>query len=346
MLIIGGDVENGTSGPYWSLLNFIYPSISHKVEITLYGTYKKNIGYHYSKLLLKKQFTKRFINSGLLSTFQFNIIKSKNFDVIYSPFLFNLNFLFKVIFLRNSNCLALISIKGELFNLSISKKVFLHVINLLLPNNTKLHCLTNKEKKIALTYFNKKIFVVGNALPENFMTKSDKLVLKDRKFKSATFSRIHPDKGIHIASTLSRDILYVFGSAVSNKELFFEKKLKEKNNLRLMGNVYHAKKHNVLQNIEYLFFLTKREGFPMILLEALYCGCKVITTINANVPSDLLDYVLIVEDKISQKKLYRLIDAKKWNVFEGKNKIIHEYNTKIIYEKIWSEINCNYSSKK
>ena len=101
-------------------------------------TYKKNIGYHYSKLLLKKQFTKRFINSGLLSTFQFNIIKSKNFDVIYSPFLFNLNFLFKVIFLRNSNCLALISIKGELFNLSISKKVFLHVINLLLPNNTKL----------------------------------------------------------------------------------------------------------------------------------------------------------------------------------------------------------------
>ena len=67
----------------------------------------------------------------------------------------------------------------------------------------------------------------------------------------------------------------------------------------------------------------------MILLEALYCGCKVITTINANVPSDLLDYVLIDEDKISQKKLYSLIDAKKWNVFEGKNKIIHEYKNNI-----------------
>ena len=333
--ILAGDCENKVSGPFWSVLNFTRSLIDLEYKVQLSATYKSKISSEYLELQLnKKYFKKRLFTNGILSTIYFgNSIRST--DIVVSPFLFNLSLVqVKISHLFHRYPLKfIVSVRGETYDLNYWKILYCRFLLSILGNNLTLHFLSQEEFNLFKSSLKRefKYVIVGNGLSEFPPFDSDSM----RCNNFATFSRIHPDKGIEKAVKLYGNELIVYGGARTKNEKAYLKHLFSLNvGFKFAGPVNSENKYRVLKGIKNVLFFTKREGFPMLLLDSLICGCRLITTIEANVPDDLKQYVLIVDHKIELEELEQKIETHIWKEKEAYEYVIKNYVAKNQVNKI------------
>lgn len=333
--ILAGDCENKVSGPYWSTLNFVNALIEIGYKVVLDGSYKSFVSDEYQNLQCDEAyFHKRSLANGIFSTFYLprNI---KNESILVSPYLLNLSFLYTaaVSVFRNRSVRYIISIRGETYAMNWIKIYYVRLLLYLIQDRCVLHFLTKDE----LSLFKEKIkpiknhIVVGNGVT-NYPAFN---YGHERAIQQAVFSRIHPDKGVRRALEIFGSDIIVYGKASSSLEKsFLNSLLVEFPKSDFAGAVDSEEKFLKLVDIKYVVFLTKREGFPMLLLDALLAGCRLITTIGANVPDDLRDFVLIVDPNIERAELEWRMNNFNWDEKAAYDYVLKNYQAKQQTQKI------------
>lgn len=333
--VLAGDCENKVSGPFWSTLNFVNSLIESGYDVILDASYTRKVSQDYLDVACSRtHFVKRVWPNGILSTY-YHPSTVEDVDIVVSPFLFNMAFLYYVIsnLFNTKKVCYLISIRGETYALNKVKVMYIKFLIFILGKNKVIHFLTQQEANLFLNKisFNLNHVVAGNGVI-NYprFTPSFK-----RPIKYAVFSRIHPDKGVKRALELFGDELIVYGKASTSFENSFLCALKDNYPKEIFaGAVDSDQKFLTLKKIKFVIFLTKREGFPMLLLDALVAGCRLVTTEGANVPDDLKDFVLIVDPTIGRTALEKLMSNHKWDEKSAYDHVMKNYKAKQQTKKI------------
>jgi len=101
--------------------------------------------------------------------------------------------------------------------------------------------------------------------------------LNERKYDILYLGRMHLDKGIveilRIADLLNKRFFIFIGDfADKNFECKFKEKIVNMQNVRWLGPIYDNSKINYIEETKILLMPTKRDVFPLTIIECLMCG--------------------------------------------------------------------------
>lgn len=186
------------------------------------------------------------------------------------------------------------------------------------PNGVDSNIFIDNKKKRK-----KIILAVGSLKSEKSF---DHLILAfDKiKFKLSTYS-------LHIVGEGNmRDSLQ---SLINQKEL--------NDNILLCGNLNKSQLIEKYNESEVFILSSKTEGFPKVLLEALFCGCKAIATNVGSVSTFLPKKYIIPDDSIANisNHLLKIVKSKKYDIDLKKLKIKYTWlNVIKIYENEYKNL--------
>lgn len=173
----------------------------------------------------------------------------------------------------------------------------------------KIICVSNFDLKIARKYkiaSNKKLITIYNGVEDRNIRKN---FLKD-KFKIISISRLDypklPELLIESFSILNAENieLYIIGNGKKfNKLKSLINKLNLQNKIFLLGSIENNKIFSILEDSDLYILLSKHEGLPISILEAMSVGLPIIASNVGGIPEELDPNfgILVSNNKFSVK---------------------------------------------
>jgi len=215
-----------------------------------------------------------------------SVFSIKNYDVVYlTPGQTPLGLLRFVPYLCVSKIFrkkVIIHFHGSLAPISLAKLPN-PIINLYRESNLIVILSDILRESFEIFFDREKLKIIHNFSPIDTIDKS-KIKVITSCLKVVFLSNIIREKGIYetisaVSSIGSGVELIIAGSLPENEKKEFEKIIKDKNNINYIGSVYNDEKYDLLKDAD-VFCLPsyyKIEGVPVSMLEAMACGCAVIT---------------------------------------------------------------------
>jgi glycosyltransferase involved in cell wall biosynthesis len=314
-------------------------AISNRMNLDLLGKYYKiDIIEEISDLSDHDKTTARKFIRAIKNNFRI-LIKSARLQYDYFYLVFSLSTfgsfktLFAIINFRifNRGKVVLHIHRGDFFSRFQKKKINRFITKLIVRLTHKFIVLSETQKKEFDDFFNKKCYVLNNAVEVEI-----KPEIKQQNHTSFIYvSNYLIDKGIidllEVFSQVTRQnakvTLNTFGS-------FSDKKLKEtifnysSANIRINEAISGIDKFNQIANSSCLILPSWNEGQPIVLLEAMSVGTPVISTSVGLIPEILGDnypYLYTAGDRNSLKmKIIEFIENEDSNIIS--EELLSRYN--------------------
>ncbi|WP_305373322.1 glycosyltransferase [Photobacterium leiognathi] len=84
--------------------------------------------------------------------------------------------------------------------------------------------------------------------------------------------------------------LEIYGPIDKNYENFFKNRIKKISNIHYKGEIYNKEKFELIASSKGLVLLSRSEGMPMVVLEALSLGTPCFLSVNSNMDDYIIDY--------------------------------------------------------
>lgn len=198
-----------------------------------------------------------------------------NFIVFIIKFLFNLNF--KIIITPHG-----MLTKSSLAKSHKKKILMLYAYKFFYKQITLIRTVSKHEVEIMIEHFpSLPAFLIPNAQPK-LLTDID--VFGDRPYMFVYLGRLDPIKRLEIlVDAYTEEIanvhgpLHIYGPHADNVK--YVKMLKNRSEfVKFVGPIFGDEKIGILKNTNLLVLASLDEGMPMILLEAMQCGCNILIT--------------------------------------------------------------------
>ena len=187
----------------------------------------------------------------------------------------------------NLNLVIMMTPHGMLTESSLSKsykkkQAMLAIYKVLHKQISMIRVVSKSEVDLVSKFLpNMAVFLIPNAQPE---LTTDVDVTIDRKHMFIYLGRINPIKRLEVlVDAYVEDIvnahgpLHIYGPATDNKE--YGETLKIRNKFaKYLGPIFGNEKIELLKNSNVLVLASLDEGMPMVLLEAMQCGCNILIT--------------------------------------------------------------------
>lgn len=195
--------------------------------------------------------------------------------------------IFTIMRLFNLNLTIMLTPHGMLTKSSLSKshkkkKAMLAIYKIFCKQISMIRAVSKNEAGLVSKFLpNVAVSVIPNAQPELTL---DVDISINRRHMFIYLGRIDPIKRLEVlVDAYVEDIvnahgpLHIYGPAPDNTEYFEELKNRNKS-VKYLGPIFSNKKIELLKNSNVLVLASLDEGMPMVLLEALQCGCNILIT--------------------------------------------------------------------
>ena len=277
------------------------------------------------------------------------VLSKNNFDIIHIHSVhcgvifilhtfFNLNFslLKKTIF----------TVHNSYENYKLRNKIFFGVVYLFIKKI--VYCSESSFISFPkiFSWNKKKNLVISNGVDLNKMSSLSKVDFDLREIDFVIVGRIEPVKNIiltsKILSLFKNKIIHIVGDGGQITQV---KGILKSDNVIFHGQVERNKVYEVLSRSKFFISLSKTEGLPISLLEAIFMGCVPLVsniTSHKEIINDLTEFLIDTKCTPSEIKMYldKLINK---NQFEkARNKLFEKVKTNFSLDRMLSNYDLLY----